>query len=751
MEKKCAKTTSGSIVVSSSMMSQLTNTLSTSTPVAIKEKLNQRHRRFIGDNYNTFHARDLDYDNGEFLKITNHSGQLGFGSFGGKIENSDGIWGDPHIFNTSHKETPKQSIDSVFHDESVSINSSEKQVFTCGEVFIDYTKVSCTPEPDAFNPCEDVMGYKWLRIFVWLVVMAALLGNIAVLFVLISSRSKMTVTKFLMCNLAFADFLMGLYLLLLASIDAHSLGEYFNYAILWQNEGGCQAAGFLSIFSSELSIFTLTVITLERWYAISHAIHLTKRLKLRQAMFIMAFGWSYAAFMAHLPLVGVSDYGTVSVCLPMKVETGADLAFILSLLVINGCAFLVICVCYLNMYFRVRGSESTANSSDATIAKRMAMLVFTNFICYAPIAFFGLTASAGLPLIDITNSKILLVFFYPLNSCANPYLYVIITKQFRKDLYVLLGKYGICTERANRYKLSITHSKTVTHSRKDSLALNNVIHPVERSLTQFTGSFRSSKGSRNGTPCITPQNTPYREGHSPDSSVRFPTDSESKSGENKSLERKLSIVPEINQASGREMSESGHVDERTTGSPLSASVRSASEYVIFFPPNKREQDETRYKPAYEHQMSHSTYLSSNSGTTEHSTFSDGSFDDPWVLQDCVKHHSDVSNSCEPIQEEETCKPCSNSCEPIQEEDTCKPCDGNDDDSDNDDDKVQQTLLKHCTIRDSPDTTKNQLVKAVDLQRVNGDLVNGYVPRSPSTCSLEEFDENSSLFNEINLS
>ena len=114
-----------------------------------KRKLNQRHRRFIDDNYNTFHARDIDYDNGEFLKITNHSGQLGFGSFGGKIENEAGIWGDPHIFNTSHKETSKQSIDSVFHDESVSINSSEKQVFTCGEVFIDYTKVSCTPEPDA--------------------------------------------------------------------------------------------------------------------------------------------------------------------------------------------------------------------------------------------------------------------------------------------------------------------------------------------------------------------------------------------------------------------------------------------------------------------------------------------------------------------------------------------------------------------------------------------------------------------------
>jgi hypothetical protein len=85
----------------------------------------------------------------------------------------------------------------------------------------------------------------------------------------------------------------------------------------------------------------------------------------------------------------------------------------------------------------------------------ICLCLFTNFACWAPIAFFGLTASAGIPLIDITHSKILLVFFYPLNSFANPYLYVIITKQFRKDLYILLGKYGICTERANRYRVTL--------------------------------------------------------------------------------------------------------------------------------------------------------------------------------------------------------------------------------------------------------------------------------------------------------
>lgn len=104
----------------------------------------------------------------------------------------------------------------------------------CGNVSKNYLEVKCYPAPDAFNPCEDLMGNWTLRVAVWIVAVAALLGNMAVLFVLLSSRFRLTVPKFLMCNLATADFCMGLYLLLIALMDARSIGHYFNHAIFWQ-------------------------------------------------------------------------------------------------------------------------------------------------------------------------------------------------------------------------------------------------------------------------------------------------------------------------------------------------------------------------------------------------------------------------------------------------------------------------------------------------------------------------------------
>ena len=68
----------------------------------------------------------------------------------------------------------------------------------------------------------------------------ALVGNGVVVIVLIASRSKMDVPRFLVCNLAMADFCMGLYLGFLAIVDAATLGEFRKHAISWQFSAGCQ-------------------------------------------------------------------------------------------------------------------------------------------------------------------------------------------------------------------------------------------------------------------------------------------------------------------------------------------------------------------------------------------------------------------------------------------------------------------------------------------------------------------------------
>lgn len=99
---------------------------------------------------------------------------------------------------------------------------------------------------------------------------------------------------------------------------------YFTASFLWRNLWaiiesfvklvfnnlgvGCRIAGFLTVFASQLSVFTLALVTLERWFAITHAINLNRRIKLSMAAKIMAGGWIYCIIVAALPLFGFSNY-----------------------------------------------------------------------------------------------------------------------------------------------------------------------------------------------------------------------------------------------------------------------------------------------------------------------------------------------------------------------------------------------------------------------------------------------------------
>uniref|UniRef100_A0A3Q3WRW1 Thyrotropin receptor n=1 Tax=Mola mola TaxID=94237 RepID=A0A3Q3WRW1_MOLML len=314
------------------------------------------------------------------------------------------------------------------------------------------TSVTCTPTQDDFNPCEDIMSPVALRVLIWIVSILALLGNAVVLLVLLGSRAKLTVPRFLMCHLAFSDLCMGVYLVVIATVDTLTRGRYHNHAIDWQTGLGCSAAGFFTVFASELSVFTLTAITLERWHTITHALRLDRRLRLRHACAVMTAGWIFSSLSALLPTLGVSSYGKVSICLPMDVESLVSQIYVVSLLLLNILAFFCVCGCYLSIYLTVRNPSSAPAHADTHVAQRMAILIFTDFICMAPISFFAVSAALKLPLITVSDAKLLLVLFYPINSCSNPFLYAFFTRTFRRDFFLLAARFGLFRTRAQIYR-----------------------------------------------------------------------------------------------------------------------------------------------------------------------------------------------------------------------------------------------------------------------------------------------------------
>ncbi|XP_041825542.1 thyrotropin receptor-like [Melanotaenia boesemani] len=344
---------------------------------------------------------------------------------------------------------PSQKEGSFSLDSSAEHLKEDFEPSLCNEFYAD-DGPSCSPVPDALNPCEDVMSTGYLRVLVWVVSLVAVSANLLVLVILLSCQQKLTVTRFLIGHLAFADTCMGMYLLLIASVDFHTRSRYHHFAISWQTGSGCNVAGMLSVFASELSVYTLTLITLQRWHAIFNAMRLDKKLRLRHAAVLMLIGWLICAIMAVLPVLGVNSYQKVSICLPVDTETAAARAYIVYVLMVNVFAFLVVCLCYVHIYCMVHRPQTSR--CNTTMAKRMALLILTNFLCLAPVCFYGLSAAFHRPLMTVTDSKVLLVLFYPLNSCVHPFFYAILTKGFHRDITMLLSRIGLCQKQAYLYR-----------------------------------------------------------------------------------------------------------------------------------------------------------------------------------------------------------------------------------------------------------------------------------------------------------
>ena len=319
--------------------------------------------------------------------------------------------------------------------------------------------LECLPRPNVFYPCDNLMSKQWLRVCVWLVFLLALIGNSIVLFVIFANSSKLDVQRFLTLNLAFADLLLGVYLGFLAVVDIATYGNFRAKALQWQFSPACKTAGFIAVLASELSVYTLTVITIERFITIKYSMYINKQMSVVKAVLIMIFGWIFCIILAAMPIIRIdmknggvlhfSDYTKYSVCLPFDIPERGSIAhtpsvvYLSCVLIFNILAFTIIVFCYIKIFASVRGSGAF-NSGDSRVAKRVALLVFTDFACWFPICVLALTAVYGSPVIkDLWLTKVFTVFILPLNACANPFLYAIFTKQFHKDCVAMYRRMNL--------------------------------------------------------------------------------------------------------------------------------------------------------------------------------------------------------------------------------------------------------------------------------------------------------------------
>ena len=308
-----------------------------------------------------------------------------------------------------------------------------------------------------------------LSVFMWILGLSALVGNFFALIWRIKEKTKTPtqfVQSFLIANLAVSDFLMGMYMVIIASADAYYGDDYFKYSDEWRSGNPCRFAGFLSLLSSEASVFFLTLISIDRFmsavFPFSNVRFTARTVKIIGcALWVVAFVISVVPVVVANPESDLYDLSDVCIGLPLitrpasftlrESEIGNQLtgitfalpvkdeskpAWVFSIaifLALNLACFLIILLCYIVVFISLRKSNKRVNrkkgkrEEEMRIAIKMAVIVGTDFVCWMPVIIMGLLSQTGVAVIPLEAYTWSVVFILPINSSLNPYLYTITT------------------------------------------------------------------------------------------------------------------------------------------------------------------------------------------------------------------------------------------------------------------------------------------------------------------------------------
>ena len=150
-----------------------------------------------------------------------------------------------------------------------------------------------------------------LRVSMWVLGLSALIGNAVVIITrsMDTDMSKPSSRKIshsiMVLNLAISDFMMGVYMLIIAGADIYYGEKYSQVAKEWRSTGLCKVAGVLSVMSSEASVFIVTLISVDCFHGIVHPFS-SRTLRKKSTTVLILLVWLFSLGLSVGPTVSGS-------------------------------------------------------------------------------------------------------------------------------------------------------------------------------------------------------------------------------------------------------------------------------------------------------------------------------------------------------------------------------------------------------------------------------------------------------------
>ncbi|KAI8767731.1 G-protein coupled receptor GRL101 [Biomphalaria glabrata] len=298
----------------------------------------------------------------------------------------------------------------------------------------------CEAEEQTLSTCEDLIGDSFKRVFLWIVAICAVFGNMtAVGYRILFEKATFhqTYVLFVTC-LGVSDLLMGIYLVIIASVDVVYRGVYIVHEMSWKQSTLCQITGTLATLSSETSTFFILLITLERFLTIRFPFGEHKISNLGKYILI-SFAWCLGFLLSIVPLIypEMSLYASSETCLAFPLRKSSGTAWIYSVTVflfLNSILFVVIAIGQFLIFvtisqhsskFKNENQASARRADNITVALKLSVVVLSNFICWFPVCVMGIRTVVSDYEVTRETYAWIIALVLPINSALNPVLYTL--------------------------------------------------------------------------------------------------------------------------------------------------------------------------------------------------------------------------------------------------------------------------------------------------------------------------------------